>query len=1011
MSLVSRLFLPVLIAILLAIGIEIFDEFDARNMADATVRSEAVRLRDTIQAEQARVFDGIRQVASLVAGSAAVRDGDTPGCQAFLDRSASALLPEQTISVTDRNGTVICSTRPGQVGRPLGSRFDLMAALKTDQFLIGDYIRMGASGAALPFALRYAGADGQIRGVVAVMLDVTWWKTDRFFAKLPENVSLTVTDRTGTILARRPDTGGQSGRTVIGRTLENFTNPGLASLGLTNQGLTSAAAGEPALVLATVHPSTSPHGLFVGVGIDPGEIQRGLDKTTFWRVLAIAGGIAVTLLTAGSLTHRFIRIPVSALVQAAGRLGAGDYRARTGASDEGSEFDMLARAFDTMAESLERREKERELTGGAARRMAAVLESTTDGICEIDRDWCIALINARARATIARAIVAPDGELIGTPLFEAFPEAVGSLLQRECGRAMADGVPVSFEEYFGTHDLWLSIRAFPTSDGLMICFQDVTARRQADIRVERTEAHCRAIVDTALDGMVVIDEQGIIQSFNPAAERLFGYGADELIGRNIATLMPARDAAVHDGYIWNYRRGADRNVIGRGRELEGCRKDGSTFPLELSVAEWRDGRQRFFTGFMRDVTMRRQNDAILQAARDEAIAARGEAERAVLAKSKFLAAASHDLRQPVQSLFFLGAALADGLRDHPMLPLVGSINQATDALKLLLDGLLDISKLDAGVVTPNVAEFSADMLIRRLGTEYAHRAERQGLRLRTVESSCWVRSDPALLDRILRNLIENALRYTTHGHILIGCRRVSSALRIDVLDTGIGIPPDQAEAIFEEFHRIDTPGQCLEAGQGTGLGLAIVRRLAGLLGHHISVASSLGQGSRFSIEVPLAAIPAAQGKPVEEAASADIRGLVMILDDEVIILMGLKVLLESWGYQVISAMSMGEAIKRLTGQTRMPDLIVADYRLADGRTGPEAIEAIRGIAGPDVPGIVLTGDTAPELIDWIKTQGFGILHKPVASNDLRQLIGALTWRGDGAPQEPQIPTSTAALTM
>ena len=222
---------------------------------------------------------------------------------------------------------------------------------------------------------------------------------------------------------------------------------------------------------------------------------------------------------------------------------------------------------------------------------------------------------------------------------------------------------------------------------------------------------------------------------------------------------------------------------------------------------------------MRDVTARHVADAALNAARDEAIAARAEAEHAVLAKSKFLAASSHDLRQPVQSLFFLGAALADGLRDHPMLPLVGSINQATDALKQLLDGLLDISKLDAGGVIPQVTGFSADTLIRRLGTEYAHRAERQGLRLRIVESSCWVRSDPALLERILRNLIENALRYTTHGHILVGCRRVSGTLRIDVLDTGIGIPPDQAEAIFEEFHQVDKDGRCPDGGRGQGSAL------------------------------------------------------------------------------------------------------------------------------------------------------------------------------------------------
>jgi two-component system, sensor histidine kinase len=366
MSLLSRLFIPVLIAILPAVAFGIFDEFDARSTAGASVRAEAAQLRDTIQAEQTRVFDGIRQVASLVAASTAVRDGDARGCQAFLDRSAALLPPEQIISVTDRSGTVICSSRADQVGRPLGSRFDLMAALKTDRFLAGDYIRLGASGAALPFAMRYQGSDGQVRGIVAVMLDVAWWKTDRTFARLPENVSLTVADRSGTILARRPDSGDPSGRSAIGRTLENFTIAG-------------PQADSP-VIQATVQPSASPQGLFIGIGIDPHDIQAGLDEATRQRVLFLTGGLAAALLAAGFLGHRFIRRPVSALVEAAESWGTGDYRARVGLPDDRSEFGVLARAFDAMAEALERREKERDVAEDTARKMAAVLESSTDGI-------------------------------------------------------------------------------------------------------------------------------------------------------------------------------------------------------------------------------------------------------------------------------------------------------------------------------------------------------------------------------------------------------------------------------------------------------------------------------------------------------------------------------------------------------------------------------------------------------------------------------------------------------
>lgn len=990
MSLLSRLFIPVLIAILPAVAFGIFDEFDARGTAGASVRAEAARLRDTIQAEQTRVFDSIRQVASLVAASTAVRDGDVRGCQDFLDRSAALLPPEQIISVTDRSGAVICSSRADQVGRPLGSRFDLMAALKTDRFLAGDYIRMGTSGAALPFAMRYQGSDGQIRGIVAVMLDVAWWKTDRSFAKLPENVSLTVADRSGTILARRPDPGDSSGRSAVGRTLENFNSAG-------------AQADSP-VIQATVQPSVSPQGLFIGIGIDPRDIQAGLDEATRRRVLFVAGGLAAALLAAGFLGHRFIRRPVSALVEAAESWGTGDYRARVGLPDDRSEFGVLARAFDAMAEALERREKERDVAEDTARKMAAVLESSTDGICEIDRDWCISFINSRASAFIG-----PGREAVGTPLFEAFPEAAGSLVQRECGRAMAENVPVSFEEYFGAHDLWLSVRAFPVSSGLMICFQDVTARRRADQHGERTEAHHRAIVATAPEGMVVIDEHGVIQSFNPAAERLFGYEPGEVVGRNVTILMPERDRSVHDGYIWNYRHGAGRNVIGRGRELEGRRRDGSIFPLELSVAEWRDGRQRFFTGFMRDASARREAGDALKSARAEAAAARAEADRAALSKSRFLTAASHDLRQPVQSLLFLSAALAEGLRGHPMLPLAGSIDQATDALKRLLDGLLDISRLDAGAITPKATLFSADTLIGRLGAEYAQRAERQGVSLRVVGCSSRVHSDPVLLERILRNLIENALRHTTHGRILIGCRRISGALRIDVLDTGTGVPPD-------------TFAQCPDGGQEAGLGLAIVRRLAALLGHRVSALYSPGHGSRYSVEVPLAALSAPERSPsaiaVEESARPGTRGLIVILDDEAIILLGLGVLLESWGYQVLSAMSLDEAVQQVADETRTPDLIIADYRLADGNTGPEAIDAIREISDPRIPGIVLTGDTAPGLLERVGKRGFGILHKPVAADDLHRIVlgyidcGGVEVRGIGlSGSARQMPTSTAALTM
>ena len=283
------------------------------------------------------------------------------------------------------------------------------------------------------------------------MLDVAWWKTDRSFVGLPENVSLTVADRTGTILARRPDADDPAGRSAVGRTLEKFTSPG-------------PYTGSP-VVQATVQPSASPQGLFIGIGIDPRDIQAGLDGATLRRFLFLAGGLAAALLAAGFLGHRFIRRPVTALVEAAESWSTGDYRARVGLADDRSEFGVLARAFDAMAEALERREKQRDVRRIRPQDGRRAGDST-DGICEIDREWCISFING-----CAGAFIGSGRDAIGMPLFEAFPDAAGSLVQRECERAMADNVPVSFEEYFGAHDLWLAIRAFPVSGGLMICFR------------------------------------------------------------------------------------------------------------------------------------------------------------------------------------------------------------------------------------------------------------------------------------------------------------------------------------------------------------------------------------------------------------------------------------------------------------------------------------------------------------------------------------------------------------
>lgn len=390
----------------------------------------------------------------------------------------------------------------------------------------------------------------------------------------------------------------------------------------------------------------------------------------------------------------------------------------------------------------------------------------------------------------------------------------------------------------------------------------------------------------------------------------------------------------------------------------------------------------------RSMLAERRRRVALSRANVDLAEARAEAEAAGRSKSKFLAAASHDIRQPVQSLVLLANALSRRLVNHPAHLYVTQIEQSLDALRLLLDGLLDISRLDAGVVEPKMQAFPIIDMLTRLQQDYAPRAEQKGLRLRVSSCSVWVLSDPALLERILRNLIENALRYTRQGRILVGCRRVGGALRIEVHDTGIGIAPAHRSAIFDEFYQVENPER--DRSKGLGLGLAIVRRLAGLLDHGLDVRSAVGRGTCFALEVPVVAPPMVRDGSAEGPVSKLSRRLtVLVIDDEEMVREGLCLMLADWGCETLDAADADGAVAVLERSGGRPDIVLADYRLRDHRTGLEAIQRIHEYLGVTMPSIILTGDTAPERIAEASRSGHAILHKPVNPRDLQQVMEKL----------------------
>lgn len=363
-----------------------------------------------------------------------------------------------------------------------------------------------------------------------------------------------------------------------------------------------------------------------------------------------------------------------------------------------------------------------------------------------------------------------------------------------------------------------------------------------------------------------------------------------------------------------------------------------------------------------------------------------QAEQANLSKSKFLAAASHDLRQPLHALGLFVDALEQRIHYPEVRSIVDNIRISTDALSDLLNALLDISKLDAGVLETKHSDIQLRPLLQRIQTDFSEIAATKSLNLRIVDCGYIVHSDPAMLERILRNLVANATRYTQQGRVLLGCRRVGNSVRIEVHDTGVGIAAAELDKIFDEFYQIQNPER--DRRKGLGLGLAIVKRLADLLDCPLSVRSTPGRGSVFCISVPFvtASQPDCQIAQTIINDLQDIR--VLVIDDEAMIRLGMRKVLEEWGCIVLEAESIAQALDQLQQQDPV-DILLTDYRLRDKETGIQAIHRIHETCHETIPAIILTGDTDPARLREAKASGFRLLHKPVSPAKLRSLMSYL----------------------
>lgn len=717
-------------------------------------------------------------------------------------------------------------------------------------------------------------------------------------------------------------------------------------------------------------------------------------EATFQHLISMSALFALMLALATLVTSnhlgRLIRKRLVLLHEGARRVAAGDldYRIPLAGKDElaalGQSINAMTNEMQRFTRRLETEIRERAQTELALRESEHQLRRVINGSDQGFWDWNLLTKAFTVSARFETMLGYAPGEMdVSVENWHRYVEpedlikAKASIAGHLAGKSSSHELELRMRAKSGEWR-WVLTRGRIvewTADGCPAMMSgthtDITARKQAETALRQREHTQRALLDNFPFMVWLKDPQSRFLAVNRAFASGFGYPSTESLIGKCDFDITAPDLA--ERY-----RADDRMVLATGVslhveepiEVDGQRRVFETYKAPVTV----DGCAIGLVGFARDITERKENEAAV-------MAAKAEAEKANRAKSRFLAAASHDLRQPLSAL-----ALYVGVLQQQTMPgapaLIGNIQSCVDSLSELLTDLLDVSKLEAGVVAPSCSNVAIDELLVNLVSVHASEAQLKGLRLRSRRAEALVHTDPILLRRILGNLIANAIRYTQRGGVLVGCRRHQGKLWVEVWDTGVGIPEDQTELIFEPFRKLGDDAR----NRGSGLGLAIVDKTAKLLGLAVRLRSRPGRGSMFAIELPLGrvATPAVTESPAPAARTLRI-GLV---EDNPAVLPALVLALESAAHEVVAAVTGRVLLERLGGNR--PDIVISDYRLGDGETGLDVIEAARKAFGDDLPTLLITGDTGPALIRSMADRGVAVYYKPLRIEALLAAIRKVT---------------------
>lgn len=568
----------------------------------------------------------------------------------------------------------------------------------------------------------------------------------------------------------------------------------------------------------------------------------------------------------------------------------------------------------------------------------------------------------------------------------------------------------------------LEIRLGPMpGGGIVSTYTDITERKRSEWALRDSEHRVRVITDALPALIAYVDSDQRYRFINRPYEEWFGRARSEINGRQMRRVLGRDQYEAHRPYV-------EMALSGKN----------TTFEIDLSAAqrEFRfalanyvphfgpDGEVLGFFALIQDITERRQAAKQLQEAKEsleqrvvertreltslnlklkqevderrqaeEALqVAKAEAEQANMSKTKFLAAASHDLLQPLNAARVFAAALGESRMAERNRGLVTNLTFALNSVDELLSALLDISKFDAGAHTPEIVDFRLEAILKSLVDEHAPQAKVRQLSLRWVSCSAVVRTDPVLVTRMLRNFLSNAMRYTSSGRIVMGCRRRADGIEVQVWDTGIGIPEDKLTAVFEEFHRLNTGLQGND--RGMGLGLAIVERISRRLGHPVIVRSRVGKGSVFGVLLPYGTAqevkPHTAGFDLPATVDRVVDTAVIVIENDPGELAGMMALLRSWRCDVLVAEHTEAALLHLRKAARPPQVVVADYQLDDGKTGLQAFHSIQALYPQPIPGIIITADRTDEVYNAVRQAGCHLLNKPLKPARLRSLLAHLT---------------------